>query len=126
MLGNQNAVANIAVKDLDKAREFYETTLGLKLVDQESDEVLVFQSGDTSIFVYKSQFAGTNKATNVSWPVKDVEKTVKELKAKGVRFEHYDMPGLTLKGDVHVADNDNMHIAWFKDPEGNILSLVSG
>ncbi|MBI1275184.1 VOC family protein [bacterium] len=126
MLGTEDAVANIAVKDLDRARDFYEGKLGLKLLEQVKDTVLVFQSGGTSIFVYKSAYAGTNKATNVSWPVKDVEKTAKQLKALGVEFKHYTMPGLTLKGDVHVADDDHMQIAWFTDPEGNILSLVNG
>jgi len=54
--------------------------------------------------------------------VKDVERLVKELKAKGIAFEHYDMPGVTLKGDVHLAGN--LKNAWFKDPDGNILALV--
>jgi len=55
---------------------------------------------------------------------KDLEREVETLKGRGVRFEHYDMPGLTRQGDVHVAGD--MKVAWFKDPDGNILSLVSG
>jgi hypothetical protein len=73
--------------------------------------------------VYRSEYAGTNQATAVTWAVDDIEKEVKTLKTKGVKFEHYDMPGLKLEGDVHV--NDHMKVAWFKDPDGNILNIVS-
>ena len=94
MLGNTNATANIAVKDLATAKKFYEGTLGLKQVDAEGDEVIVMKSGDTLINVYRSQFAGTNKATAVTWTVGDeIGSIVKALKDKGVAFEHYDMPG---------------------------------
>jgi hypothetical protein len=75
--------------------------------------------------VYRSENAGTNRATAVTWEVgKQVDKLVRELKAKGVAFEHYDMPGLKVEGDVHVGEG--MRIAWFKDPDGNILSIASG
>ncbi|MBW8910204.1 MAG: VOC family protein [Mesorhizobium sp.] len=123
MLENSNATANLAVKDLAKARTFYEGTLGLKQVDEMGGELVVYQSGDTVINVYHSQFAGTNKATAVTWMVGDeIEPIVKSLKSKGVAFEHYEMPGLSLNGDIHVGDG--MKIAWFKDPDGNILNLV--
>ncbi|MEZ2328287.1 VOC family protein [Mesorhizobium sp. RCC_202] len=123
MLENSNATANLAVKDLAKARTFYEGTLGLKQVDEMGGELVVYKSGDTVINVYHSQFAGTNKATAVTWMVGDeIEPIVKSLKSKGVAFEHYEMPGLSLNGDIHVGDG--MKIAWFKDPDGNILSLV--
>src|SRR4051812_8143466 len=123
MLENSNATANLAVKDLAKARTFYEGTLGLKQVDEMGGELVVYKSGDTVINVYHSQFAGTNKATAVTWMVGDeIEPIVKSLKSKGVAFEHYEMPGLSLNGDIHVGDG--MKIAWFKDPDGNILNLV--
>ncbi|MER8369349.1 VOC family protein [Mesorhizobium sp. M0306] len=123
MLANSNATANLAVKDLAKARAFYEGTLGLKEVHNEGGELIVYESGDTAINVYRSNFAGTNKATAVTWTVGDeLGKIVEALKSKGVTFEHYDMPGLTLEGDVHVGQG--MKIAWFKDPDGNILNLV--
>ena len=124
MLGNIDAVANLAVKDLDKARAFYEGTLGLKQVGAECEELIVFQSGKTTINVYRSEFAGTNKATAVTWTVGDVAAAVKKLKAKGVKFEHYDLPGLKRKGDVHSGGD--MEVAWFKDPDGNILNIVNG
>lgn len=75
------------------------------------------------MLVYESQYAGTNKATAVTWPVGDVEGVTRELKEKGVSFEQYDMPGMTRRGDVHVAGS--MKAAWFKDPDGNIHALVS-
>jgi catechol-2,3-dioxygenase len=122
MLGNKDAVANLAVKDLGVATDFYGKTLGLKPVHQEGKELVVFQSGHSSINVYKSEYAGTNKATAVTWTVDSVEDEVKTLRNKGVVFEHYDMPGMTRDGDVHVAGA--MKIAWFKDPDGNILNVV--
>jgi catechol 2,3-dioxygenase-like lactoylglutathione lyase family enzyme len=125
MLGNKDAFANVAVKDLDRARRFYEGTLGLEKVDEEGDEVLAFKSGSSTLLVYRSQYAGSNKATAVTWTVgPDVEGVVRDLKAKGVKFEHYDMPGVKHEGDVHVAGG--MKAAWFKDPDGNILNIASG
>jgi catechol 2,3-dioxygenase-like lactoylglutathione lyase family enzyme len=122
MLGNRDAIATIAVKDLAKAREFYERTLGLEVVDREGDEVLVFQSGKAKVNVYRSQYAGTNKATALTWAVGDeLEGMVRALKGKGVGFEHYDLPGTKIEGDLHVAGD--MKVAWFKDPDGNVLSL---
>jgi catechol 2,3-dioxygenase-like lactoylglutathione lyase family enzyme len=125
MLGSKNAIANIAVRNLDTARRFYEGTLGLKAVGTEGEELVAFKSGTSTLYVYRSEHAGTNRATAVTWEVgKQVDKLVRELKAKGVAFEHYDLPGLKVEGDVHVGEG--MRIAWFKDPDGNILSIVSG
>lgn len=123
MLGDNDAHATIAVKNLAAARKFYEGTLGLKLVHTEGKEAVSYKSGNSQVLVYHSQYAGTNKATAATWIVADVEGLVKDLKAKGIKFEHYDMPGVTRKGDVHVAGR--LKNAWFKDPDGNILALVS-
>ena len=124
MLRDTDAVANLAVKDLKVAKKFYEGTLGLEPVDAEGDEVIVYRSGKTTLNVYRSKEAGTNKATAVTWAVGDeVKPLVQSLKANGVKFEHYDMPGLSLDGDIHVGYG--MQVAWFKDPDGNILNLVS-
>jgi catechol 2,3-dioxygenase-like lactoylglutathione lyase family enzyme len=124
MLSNRDAVANLAVKNVQAARKFYEGTLGLKQVDAEGSELIVFESGNTKLNVYESKEAGTNKATAVTWAVDDVESEVNALKAKGVKFEHYDLPGLKRQGDVHIGGD--MKVAWFKDPDGNILNIVSG
>ena len=124
MLGNKDAVANLAVKELDAAKKFYEGTLGLAVVGGEGDDLIVFKSGNSTLNVYLSQYAGTNQATAVTWTVGDeIDALVGALKAKGVRFEHYDMPGTRLEGDIHV-DGD-MKVAWFKDPDGNILNLIN-
>jgi catechol 2,3-dioxygenase-like lactoylglutathione lyase family enzyme len=124
MLGNKDAVANIAVKNLDTAKKFYEDTLGLTPVGAEDQEVIVFKSGNSTVYVYQSQYAGTNKATAVTWVVgDDVGGIVQQLKAKGITFEHYDMPGITRDGDVHIAGD--MKVAWFKDPDGNILNIIN-
>jgi catechol 2,3-dioxygenase-like lactoylglutathione lyase family enzyme len=125
MLGKYDAIPTVAVKNLAAAKKFYEGALGLKQVDAEGDEVVVYQNGDSRLNVYRSQFAGTNKATAVTWTVDDVEGEVRELKSKGVAFEHYDMPELKLQGDVHVAEGADMKVAWFKDPDGNIFSIVN-
>jgi catechol 2,3-dioxygenase-like lactoylglutathione lyase family enzyme len=124
MLGNKDAASNVAVKNLETAKKFYEEILGLTPVGTEGDEAVVFKSGNSTVYVYKSQYAGTNKATAISWVVgESIEEVVQQLKAKGVTFEHYDMPGVTRNGDVHVADD--MKVAWFKDPDGNILNITS-
>ena len=122
MLGKANATPMIAVKDLDRARTFYEETLGLRAKDEMAGEVLTVESGDTTFSVYRSEFAGTNRATALTFEVDDAAKEVRELKEKGVFFEHYEMPGLKQQGDLYVADG--FKTAWFKDPDGNILSLV--
>lgn len=125
MLGDRDVVATIAVKDLPAAKKFYADTLGLTAVGGEGQEVIVFRSGKSTVNVYRSQYAGTNKATAATWVVgEDVDNIVRELKAKGVKFEHYDFPGMKREGDVHVAGK--IRNAWFKDPDGNILSVVNG
>ena len=124
MLGKTNASANVAVRDIEIARSFYQHILGLTPVDGQGEEVIVFRSGDTRLNVYRSQYAGTNQATAVTWAVGDrVDAIARALKEKGVAFERYDMPGITLEGDVHVGHG--MRVAWFKDPDGNILNLIS-
>jgi len=122
MLSDKDAVATVAVKNLESARKFYEQTLGLTKV-MENTEVLTFKSGRSTLFVYRSQYAGTNKATAVTWVTDEVEDTVKTLKSRGVSFEHYDLPNMTRQGDLHVSGT--MKAAWFKDPDGNIFSLVT-
>lgn len=123
MLGDKDATANVAVRDLQVARHFYRDILGLKEVGDEAGELYVFQSGRSLLNVYRSQYAGTNKATAVTWDVgRGIEDAVEALRTKGVSFEHYDLPGLRLNGDVH--EGHGMKVAWFRDPDGNILNIV--
>lgn len=125
MIADKDAIAMIAVKDLAAAGRFYEEVLGLAKLDSPEEQVLIYRSGSTKLNVYQSQFAGTNKATTVTWDVgNEIEAVAAKLKSQGVKFEHYEMPGLTLEGDIHVGGH--MKVAWFRDPDGNILSIVSG
>jgi predicted dithiol-disulfide oxidoreductase (DUF899 family)/catechol 2,3-dioxygenase-like lactoylglutathione lyase family enzyme len=121
-LAAKSAMATVPVRDLSKAREFYERILGLEPLDGDEPSVQGYRAGGSSILVYESGFAGTNQATAVSWPLgADFDVAIQDLKAKGVAFEHYDMPGTTHDGDIHVAGD--MRVAWFKDPDGNIINL---
>lgn len=126
MLANTEVMATIAVRDIAAARAFYGDLLGLQenpVGGEAEGEVLVFLSGSAQIMVYRSAFAGTNQATSATWTVADeIGEIVAALKAKGVAFEHYELPGLRLEGDIHVGER--MKVAWFKDPDGNILSIV--
>lgn len=125
MLGDKEAIATVAVKDLGEARKFYEGTLGLHVVEAQGDEAITFRSGTSRVIVYRSQEnAGTNKATAINWLVgKDLEKIVAQLRERRVAFEHYDFPGVTMKGDIHAFGE--LQVAWFKDPDGNIIALMN-
>ena len=126
MLRDRNSSAIIAVSDLDRARTFYRDTLGLELVSEgEDEEMLAFRTGDTGLTVYRSDYAGTNKANAVTWDMKgDLVETVEALKARGVSFEQYDMP----ESEWHDGWYGYVEakLAWFKDPDGNILHLTEG
>ena len=122
MLADKAAMATIAVKNIDAAKKFYGRTLGLKKAHDMGDDVAIYESGNSTIVVYKSEFAGTNKATSATWGVgRELESIVKNLKQEGVVFEHYRMPGLKEEGDIYVAGD--FKAAWFKDPDGNILHI---
>ena len=122
MLGKADATPMIAVKDIDRAKQFYADTLGLEPVQEMGGDFFMLKSGDTTLNVYKSEFAGTNKATALTFDVDDIDAEVRELKGKGISFEHYDVQGLKADGDIYSGER--MKTAWFKDPDGNILSLV--
>jgi catechol 2,3-dioxygenase-like lactoylglutathione lyase family enzyme len=124
ILGDKDVIATVAVKDLALARKFYEGTLGLAVTHAEGGQALTFKAGSAQLIVYRSEFAGTNKATALNWRVGDgIDDVVAALRDKGVTFEHYDFPGVTRQGDVHLMGP--MKTAWFKDPDGNIIALMS-
>ena len=111
----------LAVKDIDRARRFYRETMGLES-EEVMDGILQVRAGDESFVVYPSEYAGTNKATAMTWVVGDqLEETVEALRKKGVAFEHYDLPGTVRKGDIH--ESGPIRNTWFKDPDGNIHGL---
>jgi catechol 2,3-dioxygenase-like lactoylglutathione lyase family enzyme len=114
----------LAVKDVARARRFYEEVLGLVPVQNGLEDILQYRAGDLVFVVYPSQYAGTNQATALTWTVGDqLESAVEALKAKGVTFEHYQLPDTVKKGDIHVSGE--IRNAWFKDPDGNIHALSS-
>jgi catechol-2,3-dioxygenase len=124
MLGGKDAAATLAVSGLQRARDFYENTLGLTPL-QEPPGGILYKSGNSVVLVYPSEYAGTNQATAASWAVgADFDAIVEDLRAKGVAFEHYDdLPDTTREGDVHLAGE--FKAVWFKDPDGNILNLIN-
>jgi predicted enzyme related to lactoylglutathione lyase len=110
----------IPASDLARARHFYEDTLGFD-ADQVSAGGVMYRTKDSALFVYPSTFAGTNKATAAGFQVRDLKSTVAELKARGVRFEEYDMGEMKTVGGI--MDSPDGPAAWFKDTEGNIIGL---
>ncbi|WMT91201.1 VOC family protein [Pelagibacterium sp. H642] len=123
-LKDKASSAMVAVSDIDRAKAFYSDTLGLELEEDGMGGVLVYRTGSTHLLVYPSDFAGTNKANAVVWDCgEDIEAIVADLRGKGVRFEHYPEMGADYADGIHQTDNFRM--AWFKDPDGNILHLNS-
>src|SRR5215216_4964701 len=103
MLGSKDAIATIAVTSMTRAALFYEGILGFERSQTMGPSATAYRSGKTSLFVYESQFAGSNKATAATWNVGgDLDAIVDDLRRKGVTFEHYKLPGTKLEGDVHV------------------------
>lgn len=124
MLADMDATATVGVRDMAAAREFYGNVLGLTPVDTGDADMALYRSGNTRLFVYRSEYAGTNQATAVTWDVGDkFNDIVAALQAKGARFEHYDMDDMRREGDVHIAGQ--LRVVWVKDPDGNILSINS-
>jgi catechol 2,3-dioxygenase-like lactoylglutathione lyase family enzyme len=123
MLGDADVTTMVAVKDAAQAADFYERALGLTRLDS-SPTVIRYRSGATTLVVYESQTAGTNQATTALWRVDDLEGTVAELRARGVKFEHYELPGATRDDDIH--DLGVFKTAWFRDPSGNIFEVNTG
>jgi catechol 2,3-dioxygenase-like lactoylglutathione lyase family enzyme len=123
MFEGLDATAMLATRDLRRARGFYEDVLGFTVSEDASGGIVSFQSGRTPVALYESEYAGTNQANALAWSVDDTfDDIVQALRDRKVTFERYDdLPGLTLQGDVHVADG--FKGVWFKDPDGNILHI---
>ena len=122
-LGSGEAVATVRVRDVRAARKFYEDVLGLKPGPDRDGDVVAYEGARSRVFVYASPIADEAPPTAITWICDDVEATVGSLRARGVVFEHYDLPGVRCEGDVHVAGN--RRAAWFRDPDGNVLAIVS-
>jgi predicted enzyme related to lactoylglutathione lyase len=121
MLTETAIVPYIPVKDMARARKFYEEKIGLR-PKQEYAGGVIYECGKGSwVFMYPTPNAGTSKASTAFWAVDDVATEVAQLKSKGVKFEDYDMPGIkTVDG---IATGGGAKTAWFKDSEGNILAV---
>jgi catechol 2,3-dioxygenase-like lactoylglutathione lyase family enzyme len=129
MIADYTPVANVSTSDLARARTFYETVLGFRPVEELPEVGVVKYSGGTGhLFLYKSAFAGTNKATAVGFnlPLEAFDDEVAALRTAGVVFDTFDAPGMTWDDGVAVATGGLGKAAWFRDPDGNILSLTAG
>jgi len=112
--------AYIPASNVERARKFYEQIVGLTPKEDDAGGV-IYECGDTEVFLYLTPNAGTSKASQAYWQVKDVEAEVADLKGRGVVFEEYNMPGVTMKNSIATAGG--ARTAWFKDTEGNILAI---
>ena len=120
MLETNKAFSSFSVNDLQKAKQFYGQTLGLKV--KESPEGLELQPGQQSIFIYPKPNHEPATFTVLNFQVNDIDATVDDLKQKGVSFEQYEGDIKTDKKGIHRDGGPT--IAWFKDPAGNILSVL--
>ena len=121
MLQKSPMFAYLPVKDVSRARQFYEQKLGFSPKREIAGGVIYECAGATACFMYPTPNAGTSRASQAFWQVEDVEREVAELKSKGVVFEEYDMPGLKTQNGIATAGGAKS--AWFKDTEGNILAV---
>ena len=123
MLSSSKVEANIPASDLKRARDFYADKLGLTPSEEFGEEALAYRtSGGTSFNVYRTEYAGQAGHTIAQWHVDDIESEVRDLKAKGIDFEVYDMPGVTWDGEIASIEGMG-RAAWFKDSEGNTMCI---
>ncbi|HEV2320984.1 MAG TPA: VOC family protein [Gammaproteobacteria bacterium] len=120
MLKDAPIRAYLPATDVKRAREFYEGIIGLQPKETYAGGV-VYECGGADVFLYPTHNAGTSKASQAFWQVADVAAEVKELKARGVKFEEYDFPGFKMVDSILTAGDAKT--AWFKDTEGNILAI---
>lgn len=130
MLQKHPMYAYIPAKDLERARRFYEQTLGFTATAEIAGGIAYGCAGGvaygcadgTSCFLYPTPNAGTSQASQAFWQIDDVEREVAELKRRGVAFEHDDLQGTNADGDIVTAGGAKA--AWFKDSEGNIMAII--
>jgi catechol 2,3-dioxygenase-like lactoylglutathione lyase family enzyme len=121
MLNESDTYATIPVSDLARAKRFYGETLGLA-VARDTEGGVMYRSGKTLFFVYPSGYKAGGH-TQMSWFVQDIKSEVAGLRAKGITFEEYDVPGLTQVDGI-MQSGPGVQTAWFKDPDGNMLGLT--
>ena len=122
MFGNAKAFSGFSVNDVEKARKFYEETLGLK-VSVENGLLFLHLGGGQDVLAYPKEDHVPATFTILNFPVPDVEKAVDQLSERGVHFEHY--PRFEKDTDAKgIFHGGGPLIAWFKDPAGNVLSVI--
>jgi catechol 2,3-dioxygenase-like lactoylglutathione lyase family enzyme len=122
MLQQAPMFAYIPAKDVARARQFYEGKLGFSPKAEQAGGVIYECGNQTACFLYPTPNAGTSRASQAFWQVEDVDREIVELKARGVVFEDYDMPGEKSASGAVTAGGAKA--AWFKDTEGNILAII--
>ena len=123
MLNDSKVEANIPASDLQRARDFYADKLGLTPSEEFGEEALAYRTaGGTAFNIYRTDFAGQAGHTIAQWHVADIESEVRDLKAKGIGFEVYDLPGIQWDGEIASLPGVG-RAAWFKDSEGNIMCI---
>ena len=127
MLSQHTPVATLPTRDLSRARMFYEDTLGFA-PERESVAGVAYKSGDAMVFLYQSEYAGTNKATAVSFdiPMSAFDDEVAALREKGVTFMTFDAEGLEWNQGVASMTGEDMKSVWFSDPDGNVINVSAG
>lgn len=125
MLGDHDSIPVLAVTDLDRARTFYEEVLGLTS-PREAPEGVLYTAGSSVFLVYPSSFAGTNRATAMSFQIAadQFDAEAQTLRERGVTFSTFEAEGLDWVDGV--ASYDDVKSAWFEDPDGNVLNLETG
>jgi catechol 2,3-dioxygenase-like lactoylglutathione lyase family enzyme len=126
MLSQYTPVVTLPTKDLSQARSFYEQTLGLSSV-REGMGGLFYNCGDAALFLYESAYAGTNKATAVSFDVPEAafQEEVDALRGRGVEFMTFEGEGMTWNDGVATM-GESVQSVWFYDPDGNIINVSTG
>lgn len=122
MFNQSRVAAMLPAQDLKRAKAFYRDKLGLTPTQEMGDDLVLYMMGSgTGFIVYRTQGKAPGSYTQLFVEVSDVEQAVKDLRARGVKFEEYDIPGLkTVDG---IADIGGSKAAWLKDSEGNVIGL---
>ena len=123
MLSDCRAYAAIPVSDLAKVRSFYLDTLGLRVTQEREGDMLELECADGTAFgVFVSQGRTSGTHTQMTFVSRDLTAEVADLRARGVQFETFDMPGATQRDGIYEMDGERG--AWFRDPEGNLLAVA--
>lgn len=122
MLKNSKAFSSFSVNDIEKAKKFYSEILGLEVLENEMGLLELHFAGGLNILIYPKDNHTPATFTVLNFNVTDIDKTVDELTSRGIAFERYDEP--YIKTDEKGICRGKPSIAWFKDPAGNILSVL--